>query len=145
VDILPGHLAIVDPKALRLRFVYRVFQLGYRTRNRSINYRSVIMAQGVLLGLLRQDLLHVLALRKPNLTWTVLGTAIPAAQQLREGSMTRQRLEDVLRIVLVRYRHRRKYPERRVLLPIVEGLSLALDIDTEEEAHERGAELEHAS
>jgi hypothetical protein len=143
-DILPGHLAIVDPKAMRLRFVYRLFQLGYRTRNRSINYRSIIMVQGVLLGLLRQDLLHVLALRKPNLTWTVLRTAIPAARQLRDGTMTRQRLEDVLRIIFVRYRHRRKYPERRVLLPIVEGLSLALDIDTEEEANERGADLERA-
>jgi hypothetical protein len=142
VDILPGHLAIVDPAALRKRFVYRLFQLGYRTRNRSINYRRAVMVRGVLAGLLRQDLLRLLALRVPNLTWTVMSTAIPAARQLRDGTMTRRRLEDVLRILFVRYRHRHKHPERRVALPIVEGLSLALDIDTEEEARERGADLE---
>ena len=40
VRILPGHLAVIDPGALRLNFLYRLVQLGYRTRNRSIRYRS---------------------------------------------------------------------------------------------------------
>lgn len=139
VEILPGHLAIVDPAALRLKFLYRLIEVGYRTRNRSINARRGVMIRGVVLALLYQDLLHVLTLRAPTLTWTVLRVGIAAARGLRDGRITRARLEDALRQIFVTSRHRRRYPDRRVLLPIVEGLSLALDIDTEEEARAVGA------
>lgn len=141
VGILPGHLAIVDPTALRLKFVYRLMQLGYRTRNRPINYRRRVMVRGVVLELLYQDLLHLLTLRAPTLTWSVLRVGIAAAHELREGRITRTRLEDTLRRIFVASRHRRRHPERRVHLPIVEGLSLALDIDTEEEARAAGGEV----
>ncbi len=35
-----------------------------------------------------------------------------------------------------------RYPDRAALLPLVEGLSLALDIDTVEEAHAMGGDIE---
>ena len=141
VGILPGHLAIVDPDALRLKFLYRLFQLGYSTRNRSIDYRRGVMVRGVVAALLVQDLRHILSLRAPTLTWSVLRAGIPAARRLREGTATRERLERALGQMFVTARHRRRYPERGVRLPIVEGLSLALDIDTEEEAHAAGADV----
>jgi hypothetical protein len=141
VGILPGHLVVVDPAALRLKFVYRLMQLGYRTRNRPINYRRSVMVRGVVLELLYQDLLHLLTLRAPTLTWSVLRVGISAAHELREGRITRNRLEDTLRRIFVASRHRRRHPERRVRMPIVEGLSLALDIDTEEEARAAGGEV----
>ncbi len=84
---------------------------------------------------------HLAALRLPNLTWGVLRAALPAAQLLNEGRATRARVEDTLRRMFVKYRHRKRYPQRRVHVPIVDGLSLALDMDTVEEAQASGVEV----
>jgi hypothetical protein len=139
--ILPGHLVVVDPASLRLKFLYRLFQMGYRTRNRPIDRRRSVMVRKLFLGLLYQDLLHVLGLRFPALTWTVLRAGITAARELRDGTITRARLENFLREIFVKYRHRRRFPDRRVVLPMVDVLWLAKDIDTEEEARELGGDL----
>ncbi len=141
VGVLPGHLVVVDPDALRLNFLYRLFQLGYRTRNRPIDYRRGVMVRGVVLELLYQDLLHLCTLRAPTLTWSVLSVGIATARELKRGTITRARLERALRKIFVTSRHRKRNPDRRVLVPIVEGLSLALDIDTEEEAREAGGNV----
>jgi hypothetical protein len=142
--ILPGHLVVVDPAALRLKFLYHLFQMGYRTRNRPIDRRRSVMVRSLLMGLLFQDLLHVLGLRFPALTWTVLRAGITAARELRDGTITRARLENFLREIFVKYRHRKRFPDRRVVLPMVDVLWLAKDIDTEEEARELGGDLSPA-
>src|SRR5262245_11687692 len=100
------------------------------------------MVRGVVAALLVQDLRHILSLRAPTLTWSVLSAGIPAARRLRDGTVTRQRLERALGQIFVTARHRKRHPQRGVRLPIVEGLSLALDIDTEEEARAAGADIE---
>jgi hypothetical protein len=145
VGVLPGHLAVVDPDALRLNFLYRLFQLGYHTRNRPIDYRRGVMVRGVVLELLYQDLLHLFTLRAPTLTWSVLSVGIATARELQRGTVTRARLERALRKIFVTSRHRKRNPDRRVLLPIVEGLSLALDIDTEEEARAAGGNVSRSA
>ena len=43
--------------------------------------------------------------------------------------------------LFVKSRYLRRNPGRRVTCPIVEGLSLALDIDTEEEARQFGGDV----
>jgi hypothetical protein len=134
VEVLPCHLAVLDVRALRMNFIYRVVRLIYRTRNRPIAYRRSVMLRGIMFELLFQDLRHLLALRLPNLTWTVLGSGLPAVRALKAGTITRAHLEDAMRKIFVTARHRRRYPERRIEMPVLEGLSLALDIDTEEEA-----------
>jgi hypothetical protein len=144
VGVLPGHLAVVDPAALRLSFVYRLIQIGYRTRNRSIRYRRGVMVRGLSLALIYQDLLHVFGLRAPTLTWTVMTSGLKAARAIKRGTITREELEDAVRKIFVTNRHRKRYPERRTLLPMVEGLSLALDIDTEEEARAMGGDVSTA-
>jgi hypothetical protein len=141
VRILPGHLVIIDPEALRLRFLYHLFQLGYATRNRPIAYRKALMVRSVLSGLLYQDLLHILSFRLPNLTWTVLRAGLAAARDLKAGTITQAALEDALRRLFVKNRHQKKHPERRIHLPLLDALSLALDMDTEEEAREQGGKL----
>jgi len=141
VEVLPCHLAVIDVDALRMNFIYRVVGLIYRTRNRPIAYRRRVMLRGIIFELLFQDLRHLLGLRLPNLTWTVLHSGLPVVRELKAGTITRAHLEDAFRRVFVTTRHRRRYPERRVLMPVVEGLSLALDIDTEEEAEAMGGEL----
>jgi hypothetical protein len=142
VEVLPCHLAVLDVGAFRMNFIYRVLRLIYGTRNRPIEYRRVVILRGIIFELLFQDLRHVLGLRLPNLTWTVLHTGLPAVRALKAGTITRAHLEDAIRRIFVTARHQSRYPERRVLMPIVEGLSLALDIDTEEEAAAMGGELE---
>ena len=138
VRVLPGHLAVLDVEALRMDFIYRFVGLIYRTRNRPIAYRRRVMLPGIILELLYQDLRHFLGLRLPNLTWTVLHSGLSAVRALKAGTITRAQLEDAFRRVFVTARHRSRYPERRVLMPVMEGLSLALDIDTEEEAAAMG-------
>jgi len=142
VRVLPGHLVIADTSALRLGFLYRLLGLGYGTRNRSIHARRGILVAGVLGTLLWQDLLHLATLRVPNLTWTVLRAGLSAASLLSEGRLSVAGLEDALRALFVKYRHRRRHPGRRVRTPIVADLDLALDIDTEEEARERGGRVD---
>ena len=140
--ILPGHLAVVDPGALRLAFLYRLLQLGYRTRNRSIRYRRGVMVRGVLGALLYQDLLHLLSLRAPTTAWTVLTAGLKAGRGLKSGTILLAQLEEAIRKIFVTGQHRKQYPDRQALLPLVEGLSLALDIDTVEEAHAMGGDIE---
>ena len=139
LEVLPCHLAVLDVAAFRMDFIFRVARLIYRTRNRPIAYRRRVMLPGIIFELLFQDLRHLLGLRLPNLTWTVLHSGLPAVRELKAGTITRAHLEEAVRRIFVTARHRRRYPGRRVLMPLVEGLSLALDIDTEEEAREASA------
>jgi hypothetical protein len=133
-EILPGHLVVTDPQALRLSFIYNLFQIAYATRNRPIVYRRNLMLRQLVLSLLYQDLLHILGLRLPTLTWTVITAGVSAAAGLKRGTIVRSVLEGYLRRLFVKRRHRRQYPERRIVIPFVDELSLAMDIDTEEEA-----------
>jgi len=141
VNVLPGHLAVADPGSMRLEFLFRLLDLGYRTRNRTINYRRSVMIRGLVFELLFQDLRHLMTLRPPTLTASVIRAGVSAASELREGSITQRRLEDALRKIFVASRHRRRYPDRRTLLPIVDELWLALDIDTEEEVRAAGGAI----
>lgn len=134
VAVLPCHLAVIDPAAFRLGFIFRVLELVYGTRNRSVGYRRRVMLPSIVLELLYQDLLHILGLRLPNLTWSVLRSGLPATRALKAGTITRPHLEDAIRTIFITARHRARHPERRIVMPLLEGLSLALDIDTEEEA-----------
>lgn len=140
VPVLPGHLVVVDPEALRRDFLYRLFQIGYRTRNRSIAFRRAAMLRELLGVLIWQDLRNLAGLRPPTLTWTVTRAALPAVARLRAGTLTLGELERALYGLFVSRRHRRRHPERGVRVPLVDELWLALDVDTEEEARQLGAD-----
>jgi hypothetical protein len=131
---LPGHLIVVDPQALRLGFIVDLFQIAYTTRNRPITRRRNTMLRQLVLKLLYQDILHVLGMRLPTLTWTVVSAGVSAAGKLNRGTITRASLENALRRMFVKQRHRKRYPHRRVVVSITDEISLALDMDTEEEA-----------
>ncbi len=141
VSILPGHLVIVNPTALRLPFIYRLFQIGYATRNRSIGERRNKMVIGVAAQLLWQDFLHLMSGRLPLLTYNVIGTGVPAAQKLRRGTASLAYIERCLRRIFIKALYRAKHPETTARLPVVDILALAADLDTEEEVREWGGEL----
>ena len=141
LTVLPGHLVVVDPDALRIGLVYRLISLSYRTRNRPIGERHHAMLRGLLGHALREDFRQLLTLRLPEVTAAIVADGAAVAMGLKSGNMTCERLARAVRRVAVSYGHRRRYPRRRVELPILPGvLSLARDIDTEEEAQEIGAE-----
>ena len=137
--ILPGHLAIVLPQALKLRFLYDLVDLTYRSRNKPIAYRRSYIVRGLIWGMLLQDLRHLATLRLPNVTWNMLRTGLAAAKGLKDGDILLSDLERAIERIFVRTQHRRRHPNS-VRLPILEGLSLAEDIDTAEEAAEKGAQ-----
>ena len=139
VPVLPGHLAIFDSAALRWKFMYRLMDLAYRTRNRPILYRNTYMARRLLWIMLVQDFIHLLNLRLPTFTWDTLLSGTWAARRLKEKVIQQSELELAIRRMFIKRRHRRKYPERRVRMPVIDAMSLARDIDTQEEAVAFGA------
>ncbi len=139
--LLPGHLVVVDPIALRLPLVYRSFNLAYRSRNRPILPRLAFIVSHVFGGLMLQDLRNLLRLRLPTQTFTVVYNGVAIGLGLRNGAITSEELAERLHRVFIRYAHRRRYPERGGRLPLMKALSLAKDIDTDEEAKEITGEL----
>lgn len=136
VAILPGHLMIVDPTVMRLDFVFRIFDIGYHTRNRSVAYRHGVAVRSVLFYLLWKDLKRLFSLRRPDFTWEILSTGAVLAKKLKGPGITQLELATCLGNLWVRSDHRRRHPERRGWITIGGYLSLAKDIDTEEEAKE---------
>jgi hypothetical protein len=143
--VLPGHLLIADLGALRLPLIYRLLSVAYRTRNRSIKVRRRSMVREVIWQLVFQDLRHLVTLRPPVLTWTVMRNGLALARELRAGTMLIGDLERAVTSIVLKYRYRRRSPARGVRLPLLDALSLAEDADTEEEAREwESADQAHA-
>lgn len=134
VPILPGHLIVADPRAMRLPLLYHLLDVAYRTRNCGVGKRKRSMVRAVLFELFYQDLRHVLGLRLPVITWTVLRSGLRIARRLRAGGISRGDLEREIGRVLLKTRHRAAHPERGARFPITDAISLAEDIDTHEEA-----------
>lgn len=136
VSILPGHLLIVQPEICRVPLVLRAFDLAYRTRNRPIGYRLLHIVSGVLGSLIAADARRLLRLQPPVLTVLVLYHSVALAQRLRSGRATAEVLGHHARALFVEHRHRRRHPERKGRFTVLQAVSLAKDIDTEEEAAE---------
>lgn len=136
VSILPGHLLVVEPQVCRIPLVLRAFDLAYRTRNRPIGYRLLRIVGGVLGTLIAADVSGLFRLHPPVLTVSVLYHAVALARRLRSGRATSEVLGHHARALFVQYRHRRRHPERRGHFTVLPAVSLAKDIDTEEEAAE---------
>ncbi|MGE3166216.1 MAG: NTP transferase domain-containing protein [Planctomycetota bacterium] len=140
VTMLPGHFAVVRPAGLRLRFLYRLARVAYRSRNRSIRFRRRFMIAQLLPHLWFQDGLELLALRPPTFTYSVVRHGWAAARAFREGALAVTELEAILTRMAVKSRYLERHPEASVRIPIVDLQGLAFDIDTEEEARQLGVE-----
>lgn len=141
VETLPCHLVIADVAAVRLDLMRQLFDIAYRTRNQPIRRRGMAVARRLLGWLLRRDLGGMLRGRAPLLTWETARYGIAMARELAAGTISAPRLAELIRRIYVRRSHRRAHPERRGYLPVIDGLSLAKDIDTEGEAREIAAKL----
>jgi hypothetical protein len=141
VCILPGHLGILEPRALRLPLLYRLLNITYATRNRSIAYRRTRMLATVGRSLLAADLGRLARLRAP-LTWTVVTSGLRLAARLRAGTLQISELERLVGQIILRSKAAAGPAPYTVRYPVVEMLSLAEDIDTEEEAHAAACDLQ---
>jgi hypothetical protein len=141
VPILPGHLMVGNPATLRLRFLYQLFDQLYRTRNRPLAYRRMVLTRSLLGSLLKEDLRHMFSLRLPYITWGVVYNVLMLVSKIAARTVTTTDFEDHLRRAFLRRAHRREFPERRGRVVIMPCLSLAKDIDTVEEAREVAATL----
>jgi hypothetical protein len=142
VRLLPGHLAVVRPEAIRHAFFDRVLDEGYGTRNRSVLRRRAVMIRNLIGGVIVADLRSLAAGVLPTLITTLLRVLLWGARGLAAGTLTQDELERLTDPIFVDPVHRRAHPDERLRLPILDAPSLALDIDTEEEARERGVEVE---
>ena len=133
---LPGHLMIVDPAVLRLDLIYRTFGAAYRTRNRPIAYRFAVLVRTFLSTLVWGDVKRLFSGRRPELTWTLVWNGYRITRKLQSGFITQAELEERVSRLWVDSHLRRRHPERRGRLWVCRALSLAKDIDTEEEARE---------
>jgi hypothetical protein len=141
VRILPGHLVVVRPEAIRQAFFDRVLDEGYGTRNRSVLVRRARMVRRLLGALVVADLRSLLAGAPPSLSFTLVRVLVWGARGLAEGTLTQEQIEKLADPLFVDPVHRRAHPGGGFRLPILEAPTLALDIDTEEEARERGVEV----
>ncbi len=143
VPTLPGHLVIGDPNALRLDLLYRIFELAYRTRNRPTAFRLTYVVRNALAMLLGRDLKKLMALRVPNITWSMVVNGLVLLRKLVTTGIDQREMEERIHRVWVRSSHRRRHPERRGRVLVSDILSLGIDIDTEEEAQEITDRMEH--
>jgi len=134
VRILPGHLGIFEPSALRLPLLYRLFDCAYRTRNHSVAHRRKVMLRTVLASLVLQDLKLLASLKVPSRTLTIVQSGLRLAHELRAGRIRLAELEQLTGRIFLRQHRPSSAPERGVRYPILDTISLAEDIDTEEEA-----------
>lgn len=136
VPVLPGHLLVAAPGILRLEFTLRFLDALYETRNRPLAYRRAALTRTLLGSLLMEDLRHLVRLKLPRNLFDVVFWSLYAVAKLATGNASTREMERYLRRAFVFWDHRRKHPERRGRVPILDALSLAKDIDTLEEARE---------
>lgn len=133
--ILPGHLLACDPRVVRREFVYRILDVFYRTRNRPLAERRRVVLGRLLVPLLLEDLGGLLRGRRP-ISPGILRHGLAVARRLEAGEVSTRDMEHHLRHVFIERVHRRRHPEDRTRVTIVDALSIARDIDTQEEARE---------
>ncbi|MEM7356920.1 MAG: hypothetical protein AAF657_39265 [Acidobacteriota bacterium] len=138
VQILPGHLIIVEPSRWRLDIAYRTFALAFNTRNRPVTYRLWFIVRHILVFLLRKDLGRLLRLQPPTLTCVTLYHAIRIGTKLRQGTISASEMADRFVRIFVKAKDQR---ESRGRIVVMEAMTMAKDIDTFEEAEEMSRKL----
>lgn len=136
VSILPGHLVIVRPAAIRRRFLYRLMNVTYNTRNRPVLYRTWVLFSRLAGAMTREDFAALMEGHIPRLWFRALRDGIFAGVSLSRGGTAVSELERVADNLLIWPHCRDEWPERGVRAPLLDALSLARDIDTREEASE---------
>ncbi|MDF1752984.1 MAG: hypothetical protein P1U89_09440 [Verrucomicrobiales bacterium] len=134
IQVLPGHLGIFRPETMRLELLYQILDLAYETRNHSVSDRRKIMVRKIIGKLLKEDLKSLARFQLPRLTASVISSGLLIAGQLKKSQLTIPQLEKAIGSIFLDPETRLKGPSQGIRHPVVDILSLAEDVDTEEEA-----------
>jgi len=134
--VLPGHLVIVNAMAARRRLIYKIFDLAYASRGKSVAYRRVYIVRRAIITLLGADLRRIFRGQTPVITASLLWHGFRLANALRRGDVEIGEMEDMARTMWATRQHRRRFPDLRGRFAVLPCRSLARDVDTEEEAME---------
>ena len=80
--MLPGHLVVVRPEAIRLSFFDRLLDEGYGTRNRGVLIRRTLMIRRLLGALVTAELRSLAAGVAPTLTLALFRIGLWGARGL---------------------------------------------------------------
>ena len=133
---LPGHLGIAWPCRLRIGLFFQIVDLAYAQRNLDFEARRHFIVSRLLRSLLWRDLLNILRLSPPTLTYTVLYHGLRAFLTWRRGDLSLEQLGYAFGAVAVHRTHFREQRERSVRVVVTPHTSFARDIDTREELEE---------
>ncbi|MBI5445674.1 MAG: nucleotidyltransferase family protein [Deltaproteobacteria bacterium] len=135
IRVLPCHFIVADVRCLRLRLLGNLLETAYRTRNRPIGKRLIPILVGALVSLVREDLSELAQHRPPTFGLRAAAGGCRVALRLKRGTLRTSDLEAFIGATGIR-RACFPLPGRHpaVSLPVLDCLSFALDIDTEEEA-----------
>jgi len=136
IRILPGHLGIIQPSAFRLPLIYHLLDVSYKTRNSPVATRRWVMLRHILSGLIWQDIKLLTVGRFPTLTATIVTNGLRLATRLRAGRLEVHELERLIGEMLLRHDYQIEHQREGIRHPIIDLLSMAQDVDTEEEARE---------
>ncbi|MEM9293028.1 MAG: hypothetical protein AAGD01_15210 [Acidobacteriota bacterium] len=136
VDVLPGHLVIMRPEGFRYELLFAYFEAVYVTRSTPLRRRVVIMGLRLLFYMLRKDFKTLLTGGGPGMTYECGRHGYAIARRLPREELTFEQLAYLVSRCFVRRSQRRQHPSWRGRMPLFDALSLAKDIDTEEEAQE---------
>lgn len=136
IGTLPGHLVVGAIDAIRFDFVYRLFDILYQSRNYPVMQRTAYAAIGMFAHLLREDAALMLRGHLPRALFTIFREGWMVALLLVSARATTRDLEERIRNISMHRSHRRLFPNRRGRIAVLDVMSLARDIDTEEEARE---------
>ena len=118
----------------RRPLLFRLMDAAYRSRNRSVGRRLAALLGTGLSGLLAIDIGLLVRLRAPTRTVTTVSSGLRLARQLRRGCLRVEELEHIIARIFLR-QHLSEVPAAGgIRFPFVDVLSLAEDVDTEEEA-----------
>ncbi len=143
VAFLPGHLGVAYPKKLRTGLLFRAIALVYAERNRDYEQRRrdiVFRLMGVLLW---RDLMNVLRLQPPLLTYSAIRYGLGAFMAWRRNELTIERLATGIEKMVVHRKYHRRPASGCVRIVITPHMSLAKDIDTREELDEVASQLDN--
>ncbi|MEW6742459.1 MAG: hypothetical protein AB1486_06845 [Planctomycetota bacterium] len=141
LPFLPAHLAIIRPRYLRMRLLYRILQLAYEVRNRDFGHRRRVILTKLLWMLVRRDVANLFSLRAPTLTTTVLRHGLATISRWRKGVLDIEGLARGIAAVIVSRRLYRSCGAAAVRILVTPYLSFAKDLDTREEVTELEGEL----
>ncbi|MEO1365627.1 MAG: hypothetical protein AAFX50_00530, partial [Acidobacteriota bacterium] len=136
IGTLPGHLVVGAIHSIRFDFVYRLFDLLYQSRNYPVLQRTTYAAVGTFAYLLKEDAASMLRGHLPRALFTIFREGWMIALLLASARANTRDLEERIRNICIHRRHRRLFPNRRGRIAVLDVMSLARDIDTEEEARE---------